>query len=218
MFIGHFALAFGAKKYAPQVSLGVLFLACQLADLLWPNLVLLGIERFEIEPGNTAVTPLNFLYYPYSHSLLALLVWAALFAVLYAVLTRVSTKTALVIAGLVLSHWLLDVVTHRPDMPIAFGDSTRLGLGLWDAPVATVVTEMMLMAGGVWLYATHTRANDRVGGLGLWVLVVFLVIVYSATLLGPPPPSVPAVAWSAQAVWLIVAWGYWVDHHRTQLS
>jgi membrane-bound metal-dependent hydrolase YbcI (DUF457 family) len=218
MFVGHFALAFGAKKYAPQVSLGVLFLACQLADLLWPNLVLLGLERFEIDPGNTAMTPLSFVHYPYSHSLIALLVWGALFGALYSVLNRAGIKTALIIAGLVLSHWVLDVVTHRPDMPIALGDSMRIGFGLWNYPVLAVITEMFIFAAGIWLYATHTEARDRIGSIGLWALVVFLLFVYSANIFSPPPPSVDAVAWSAQAMWLVVAWGYWVDRHRSQLS
>lgn len=214
MFVGHFALAFGAKRYAPRVSLGVLFLACQLADLLWPNLVLLGLERFEIEPGNTVMTPLSFLHYPYSHSLVALLAWGALFAALYSVLNRTGMKTASIIAGLVLSHWILDVVTHRPDMPIVLGDSTRIGLGLWNAPWLAVPVELSLFAAGVWLYAAHTRARDRIGSIGLWALVGFLLIIYSAGILGPPPPSINAVNWSAQAMWLVVAWGYWVDHHR----
>ena len=99
MFVGHFALAFGAKKYTPQVSLGVLLLACQLADLLWPNLVLLGLERFAIDPGNTAMTPFDFQHYPYSHSLIALCVWGVVFATLYCVLTRAGIRTALVIAA-----------------------------------------------------------------------------------------------------------------------
>ena len=218
MFVGHFALAFGAKKYAPQVSLGVLFLACQLADLLWPNLVLMGLERFEVDPGNTAMTPLNFLHYPYSHSLIALLVWGALFGALYSVLNRTGIKTALIIAGLVLSHWILDVVTHRPDMPIVLGDSMRIGFGLWNAPVLAVITEMSIFATGVWLYAAHTEARDRVGSIGLWALVIFMLIVYSGAVFGPPPPSIDAVIWPAQAMWLLVAWGYWVDRHRSQSS
>ena len=216
MFVGHFALAFGAKKYSPQVSLGVLFLACQLADLLWPNLVLMGVESFAVEPGNTALTPLSFQHYPYSHSLIALLVWGALFGTLYTGLSRTGVRAALIITGLVVSHWILDVVTHRPDMPIALGDSMRIGLGLWNVPALAVVTEILLFGAGVWLYASYTEARDRIGSIGLWALVAFLLIVYSANILGPPPPSVNAVTWSAQAMWLIVAWGFWVDRHRSQ--
>ena len=214
MFVGHFAMAFGAKRLAPRVSLGVLFLACQLADLIWPNLVLLGVERFRVEPGNTALTPLDFVHYPYSHGLVALAVWSLLFAGLYILLTRAGMRAALVIAGLVLSHWVLDVLTHRPDMPVLWNDSLRVGLGLWNAPVAAVTVELLLLATGIGLYLAQTRARDRVGSIGFWSLVGFLVAVYAANLLGPPPPSVAAVAWSAQAMWLLVVWAYWVDRHR----
>ena len=214
MFIGHFALAFGAKKFAPQVSLGILFLACQLADIIWPNLVLLGIEALEIEPGITVMTPLNFVHYPYSHSLIALLLWGAIFAVLYALLRRSGTKAAIVIGMLVLSHWVLDVLTHRPDMPISLADSSVIGFGLWNFPVFAIPLELILFGVGIWMYLRHTRPLDRQGSIGFWALTLFLLVVYAANLLGPPPPSSVAVAWSAQALWLIIAWGFWVDHHR----
>jgi membrane-bound metal-dependent hydrolase YbcI (DUF457 family) len=214
MFIGHFAAAFGAKKLAPEVSLGVLFLACQLADLLWPNLVLLGLERFAIDPGNTALTPLAFESYPYSHSFVGLSIWGASFAGVYWALTRSGPRAAVVIVGLVLSHWLLDVLTHRADMPVTFDASTRIGLGLWNRPVAAIGVEVALYAAGIWLYARSTVPRDRIGRVGFWALVAFLGVVYIANLLGPPPPSTAAVAWSAQGMWLIVAWGYWIDRHR----
>jgi hypothetical protein len=213
MFIGHFALAFGAKKLAPTVSLGTLFLACQFADLLWPNLVLLGLERFEIAPGDTRVTPLRFVSYPYSHSLLALLLWAALFALLQFALRRSRVSTLLVVAALVLSHWGLDVLVHRPDMPIGI-DGKRLGLGLWNSLAGTLAVELLLFAAGVAFYARTTEPIDRTGRWAFGALVAFLLVVYFANLFGPPPPSVPAVAWSAQAMWLLVLWGYWVDRHR----
>jgi membrane-bound metal-dependent hydrolase YbcI (DUF457 family) len=216
MFIGHFAVALGARKFAPRISLGVLFLACQLADLIWPNLVLLGIETVKIEPGITAMTPLNFLHYPYSHSLLALLVWSAIFALLYRVLTRADTRSAVVIAVLVLSHWVLDALTHRPDMPVSLSDSTRVGLSLWNMPLLAVPFEVLLFAAGVWMYTRQTKPRDRQGSIGFWALIVFLLGIYVANLAGPLPPSVAAVAWSAQALWLIVAWGFWVDHHRIE--
>lgn len=207
-------MGFGAKRYAPQVSLGVLFLACQLADLVWPNLVLLGIEKFSIEPGATALTPLNFQYYPYSHSLLALLAWAALFGLLYTAFRHAGKRAAIVIGLLVLSHWLLDVLSHRPDMPVTLSGATHIGLGLWNHPALAIAVEMLLFAAGVRMYTASTRALNRKGSIGLWVLVVFLLLVYAANFLGPPPPSVDAVAWSAQATWLLVAWGFWVDQNR----
>jgi len=218
MFIGHFAVAFATKKIAPQVSLGVLFFSCQLADLLWPNLVLLGLESFRIDPGNTAMTPLSFDSYPYSHSLVALLVWGTLFGGAYAVLSRGGVRAALVVSSLVLSHWLLDVITHRPDMPITVGDSWLVGFGLWNMPTAAIGAELLLFAGGVWLYVGQTQARDRIGSIGLWGLVGFLAIVYAANILGPPPPSIAAVAWPAQAMWLIVILAYWIDRHRTPVD
>ncbi len=215
MFIGHYAVALGAKPWAPRVSLGILFLACQLADLIWPNLVLLGIERFTIEPGITAITPFNFIHYPYSHSLVALVVWAALFALLYRALAHSSGRAAVIVAAVVLSHWVLDVVSHRPDMPIIVSDTTRVGLGLWDHPLAAVMVELGLFAAGVYLFVRSTKPIDRQGSIGFWALVVFLLGIYAANLAAAqPPPSVAAVAWSAQALWLFVAWGYWVDRHR----
>ncbi len=218
MFIGHFALAFGAKKFAPKVSLGILFLACQLADIIWPNLVLLGIEALEIEPGITVMTPLNFVHYPYSHSLVALILWSAIFGTAYALIRRSGTKAAIVIAMLVLSHWVLEVLTHRPDMPITLIDSSHIGFGLWNFPVIAVPLELLLFAAGIWLYIRDTKPLDRQGNIGFWALVLFLLVVYAASLLGPPPPSATAVAWSGQALWLVIAWGFWVDRHRVRRS
>jgi hypothetical protein len=214
MFIGHFAVGFGAKRAVPAVSLGSLFLACQLADLLWPNFVLLGLEKVEIDPGNTAVTPLNFVSYPYSHSLVALLGWGLAFAILYRIVRRGTWAAGLTLAAAVFSHWVLDVASHRPDMPVTLHGPERLGLGLWNSVPATVAVELVLLALGVALYCRATETRDRTGSIALWSLVGFLLIINLANLLGPPPPSATAVAWTAQAVWLLVAWGYWIDRHR----
>ena len=214
MFIGHFGLAFGAKKAAPAVSLGSLFLAAQFADLLWPTLLLLGIERVEVEPGVTAMTPLDFVSYPYSHSLLALCVWGLTAGIVYALVRRARGLAALTLVALVVSHWVLDVVTHRPDMPLTLNGPARLGLGLWFSIPATLAVEFVLFAAGLAVYLRATSARDRIGSIGLWTLAAFLLIVYLAAAFGPPPPSATAVAWSAQALWLVVVWGYWVDSHR----
>lgn len=218
MFVGHFAIALGAKKFAPHVSLGMFFLACQLADIIWPNLVLFGIETFEIDPGNTVMTPLHFIHYPYSHSLLALLIWSVVLAGVYALLRHGGTKAVVVIAIVVFSHWILDVITHRPDMPFTFTDSTVVGLGLWNYPLIAIPLELALFAVGCWIYARTTRPLNKRGAYGLWGLIAFLLVIYAANLFGPPPPSVSAVAWAAQALWLVVAWGFWVDCHRVSVS
>jgi hypothetical protein len=214
MFIGHFGLGFAAKRAAPSASLGALFTACQFADLLWPVLVLAGREQVEVQPGATAFTPLNFISYPYSHSLVALCGWGVAFAAAYAVARRARMTTAITIALLVVSHWVLDVITHRPDMPVTVGGAERLGFGLWNSIPATLVVEAIIFAVGLTLYLRETAARDRIGSVGLWTLVGFLLIVYLAAAFGPPPPSGAAAAGSATAMWIIVAWGYWVDNHR----
>jgi hypothetical protein len=215
MFIGHFAVAFAAKRAAPAVSLGTLFLACQLADLLWPVLVLAGVEHFAIAPGITAVTPLDFQSYPYSHSLLMLMFWAAVVAFVYRGMRLAAPATVLlVLAGLVVSHWVLDVISHRPDVPITISGGTKLGFELWASKPATLIVELAMLAAGLALYVQTTRPVDRVGTWALYGLVIFLLVINVANMFSPPPPSVAAVAWSANAVWLIVAWGYWIDRHR----
>jgi hypothetical protein len=214
MFIGHFGLAFGAKRIARPASLGALFVGCQFADLLWPTLVLLGYERVSVQPGATAFTPLDFVSYPYSHSLLALCGWALVLGAAYAVVARARVSAAVTIGILVVSHWVLDYLTHRPDMPLTLRGSGRLGLGLWNSIPATLVVEGAIFAIGVAGYARATVARDRIGSIGLWTLVGFLLIVYAAAAFGPPPPDAAAVAWSAEAMWLIVAWGFWIDNHR----
>ena len=214
MFIGHFALAFGAKRIAPMLSLGTLFLACQFADLLWPTMLVLGWEVVEIDPGNTIVTPLNFVSYPYSHSLVALAGWSALFALAYRTIRGWHPVAIGTIAAVVFSHYLLDVVTHRPDMPITLTGSGRLGLGLWNYPGTTLAVESALFIIGAAIYMSVTRARDVAGRAGLYALIVFMVAIYFAALYGPPPPSAAAIAGAGHLTWLFVFWAYWVDRHR----
>jgi hypothetical protein len=216
MFIGHYALAFGAKKVAPTVSLGTTFLACQLADLMWPTLLMLGVETVAIDPGNTLVTPLNFISYPYSHSLVMLAVWSALFALAYRAMRGWHRTAIITVAALVFSHFVLDLVTHRPDLPITLTGSRRIGLGLWNYPGTALALETTLFLIGTTLYMSATRARDAIGRLGFWGLIVVLVAVYFAALYGPPPPNASTVAVAGQLLWLFVIWAYWVDRHRQE--
>lgn len=213
MFIGHFALGFAAKPIAPKTSLGSLFLAAQFLDLLWPTLLLLGVERVRIAPGATAVTPLVFEHYPISHSLLAVLAWAVVVGGGYAAVRR-GRRGAFVLAGLVASHWLLDLIVHQPDLPLGPGTAALVGLGAWGSLPLTLAIEVPLFAAGVWLYARSTVARDATGRWAFVGLVVFLLAIYAGNLFGAPPPSTDAIAWVGQAQWLLVAWGYWVDRHR----
>ena len=213
MFIGHFGVGFGAKSLAPKVSLGSLLLAAQFIDLLWPTLLLFGLERVRIEPGATVVTPLVFEHYPISHSLAAVLGWAVLVGAVYLLLRR-KRIAALVLGVLVLSHWGLDAIVHRPDLPLFPGSATVVGMDAWSSLPLTLAIELPLFALGVWLYTRATSAKDAVGRWGFAGLVVFLLLVYGANLFGAPPPSSTAIAWAGQLQWLLVFWGYWIDKHR----
>jgi LexA-binding, inner membrane-associated putative hydrolase len=215
MFIGHFAVAFAAKPAAPRVSLGTLFFACEWVDLVWPVLLLAGLERVEIRPGITAFTPLDFVHYPWTHSLLMCAVWAAGFGLLY-FFVRKNARAAWILAAVVLSHWFLDFVAHRPDLPLAPGSETRFGLGLWNSVPATLLVESALFILGLGFYLRRTRASDRIGSWGLWFIVVFLLAAYLGASMGPPPPSVEAIAWAGLIGGAVTGLlGYWVDRHRT---
>lgn len=213
MFIGHFGVGMAAKPACKDVSLGTLFLAAQLIDLLWPTLLLLGLESVVVAPGATKLTPLEFTHYPISHSLLAVLGWSALFAAVYYGLRRVAWP-ALICGALVASHWVIDALTHKPDLLLYPGGSAKIGLGLWNHPPFAIALEAALFFGGLYLYSRSTKPTSRVGVVALWSLVAFLVIIHLGNLYGPVPPSAAAVAWTSQAQWLLVAWGYWVDRHR----
>lgn len=213
MFVGHFALGYAAKRVEPALSLAVLFGAAQFADLLWPALVAVGLEHVRIDPGNTVVTPLDFVSYPYSHSLLFLVIWAVLCGVA-ARLFAAGRRALLVVSGLVVSHWVLDVIAHRPDMPLYPGGPT-IGLGLWNSLWGTVVVELGMYAAGVWIYWRATRGRDGVGRWASALLAIFLPCIYVVNLLGPPPPSVAAI-WIAGLAGgaLILTWSWWSDAHR----
>jgi hypothetical protein len=213
MFIGHFGLGFATKRIAPRVSLGTAFLAAQFVDLLWPTFLLIGIESVRIAPGVTAVTPLIFEHYPFSHSLVAVIGWGLALGAVYAMATK-NMRGAIIVACLVVSHWMLDLIVHVPDLPLAPGVDTLVGLGVWQSKAATLAVEVPIFAAGVWLYVRSTYAKDKVGRYGLIGLVAFLALIHVGNLFGSPPPSVTAIAWVGQAQWLLVAWAYWVDAHR----
>jgi hypothetical protein len=213
MFIGHLAVGFAAKRVAPRVSLGVLIAAACLLDLLWPVFLLTGWERVRIDPGNTAVTPLAFDLYPLSHSLLAALGWSVLAGGLTWAMRR-DKRSAAVIAALVLSHWLLDALSHRPDLPVTLTGTVRTGLGLWNSVPATLLVEGALFVAGVSLYSTFSRAKNHVGRWAFIAYVVTLALLYLASVFGPPPPSWQTIAWTNLTATLFGLWAARFDWHR----
>ena len=213
MFIGHYAVALAAKRAAPRTSLGTLFVAAQLADMLWPILLLLGWEHAHFEAGPNPFLVLWLDSIPISHSLLTLIAWGALFAGLYHRRTG-YTRGGLVVALAVVSHWILDFVSHRPDMPLYPGGA-KLGLGLWNSVAGTIVVEAAMFVVGLWIYLRATRARDAVGRYGLAALLTVLVLSYVGSLLGGPPPSMRAVEIGGIIFgWLFVWWAAWGDRHR----
>ncbi len=213
MFIGHFAVALAAKKAAPKTNLATLIAASQLVDLLWPVFLLLGWEHARIEPGNTVVTPLDFYDYPITHSLAGALGWSLLFAGLYYMRRKLS-KEAVVVGLVVFSHWILDLLTHRPDLPLLGNDSMKFGLGLWNSFAGTMLVEFGLLGIGAFIYLKATNANNRTGTVAIVSLLVFLVVMHLGNLFGPPPPEIGMVAIAGNAMWLFVLWGWWIEKNR----
>jgi hypothetical protein len=213
VFVGHFAVGFASKRLAPRSSEGVLLLAPLFLDVLWPIFLATGLESVRIDPGNTAFTPLDLHDYPYSHSLLTSIGWSVLFAAAYYAFSRYR-RGAIVVGLAVFSHWVLDFVTHRPDMPLYPGSAVSVGLGLWNSRAGTMVVESSMFAAGVWIYLRSTRARDRIGAIAFWAMVALLVVIYLSTAFGPPPPNVKIIKIGGFISWLFIVWAWWFDRHR----
>lgn len=213
MFIGHFAVGFASKKFAPRTNMALLIAAPLFADILWPFFLLFGWERVRIDPGNTRFTPLDLAWFPWSHSLLMDVVWATVFALIYYAITRYRVGAAVIWIGVV-SHWVLDWITHRPDMPLYPG-SARYGLGLWNSVSGTMIVELSMFAIGLWLYVRTTRAKDRIGRYAFLAYAAILLLVYLGDRFSAPPGSAGDIAWTgiiAEAI--LLPWAWWFDHHR----
>ncbi|MGI9040197.1 MAG: hypothetical protein ACR2HK_03665 [Gemmatimonadales bacterium] len=220
MFLGHFGVALAVKRLEPKISLGSLFLAVQLADLLWGCFVLLGWEHARIIPGYTVVTPLQFYDYPLSHSLLAAVGWALVAAAMYySWPTRDTSRhwQAAALVGLaVLSHYLLDVLVHAPDLPVSGNDSQKLGFGLWNNLGATLALELLVFGAGLAIYVAFRSHRHPVRPVRLALLVVVLLVTYFASLRGPLPPSMTVVAASSIGFFLLAAiLAGWADQRAT---
>jgi len=201
MFVGHYGVSFASKRVAPSISLATLFVAVQLLDVGWSILVLLGVEKVRIVPGITATNPLDLYYMPYTHSLVAALLWSAAAFVVYRLLARPSNpRSALVVGAAVVSHWLLDLIVHRLDLPL-LDERVKVGLGLWNHPALAFGLEVAILFGGLWLY--FRTGVTRRAGMIVFCLVMFALQAY--IFFGPPPASDRAAATTALASYLVFA-------------
>ena len=220
MFLGHYGVAFALKRAEPKLSLGTLFVAVQLLDLLWGLFVLLGWEHARIVPGNNPFTQLEFWDYPISHSLVGALTWSIVAAACYySWPTRDTTchwQAAAIVGVAVFSHYPLDVLVHLPDLPIMGNDSPKLGLGLWNHPVATMVTELLVFGLGLAVYVALRSKRHRVPPGRLAVVVIVLLGTYLASAYGPPPPDMTTVGVSVIVfILLAAALAAWADRRAS---
>lgn len=210
MFIGHFGVGFAAKAVDKKISLGTLFLASQFIDLIWPILLLLGLESVRIDPGNTAVTPLEFISYPISHSMFSVIIWGILFGGVY-YLIRKNLNGSILLGALVFSHWLLDLLTHQPDLQLFPWSDYKVGLGLWNSFAGAVIVESLIFVFGIDFFYKYGKPQTKKKQILFWSLVLFLAVIYVVNLIGPPPPSEEPIAIVGLSQWLIIAWAYWID-------
>jgi hypothetical protein len=222
MIVGHYAAALALNSVERKASLWLLFLGVQFADLLFIPLVLAGIERMSIIPGFTESTHFSLDYMPYTHSLLASVLWSALvFALVFFVLGTKQPRRiliALVLAASVLSHWILDLIVHTPDLPLTTDASMKVGLGLWHNAPITFALETVLLLGGLWLYmrATQPRHNSKLARYGMPLFVIALLLINLGNLFGPPPPNILGLLAFAMVTYLGFAGvAYWLDRART---
>ncbi|HEX5031867.1 MAG TPA: hypothetical protein VFX78_10490 [Candidatus Eisenbacteria bacterium] len=205
MFVGHYGVSFAAKKADPSVPLWVLFLAVQLLDVLWAPFVLLGIEKVRIVPGITATNPLDLYYMPYTHSLVAALAWSLIAFVVYRLAgSRGRSKPAALVGVAVFSHWVLDLLVHRPDLPL-YDNHAKVGLGLWNLPVLAFGLEAASLFAGMWLYFGSAPSRRR----AILIFGVIMLAVQAYVFFGPPPPSgqyVAVTAIASYATFAVVIW------------
>jgi hypothetical protein len=210
MFVGHYGVAFATKKADASIPLWVLFLAVQWLDVIWAPLVLLGIEHVRIVPGFTATNPLDLYYMPYTHSVVAALLWSGAAALVYGAVRPASTSTRLLVGLAVFSHWILDFIVHVPDLPL-YDNRAKVGLGLWNEPIVAFCLEAVLLLGAIAMYLrTVTRWRPGIVAFGVVMLGIHAYIFF-----GPPPASPTAAAMTALVAYGVFACVIWFLSDRT---
>lgn len=223
MFIGHYGIGFALKKVEPRLSLGILIFGATMLDILFGLFLLAGVEHAKIVPGATVVSPFEFYDYPISHSALGAVVWATIGFLAYWLWPkgdRVSRKRpAFILAAAILSHFILDAVSHTPDITIFGNNSPKLGLSLWSSLAGTMIIELGLLFLGIVLYRRATYSTSSTGKYGLALIVLILMVLYIGNIFGPPPPDIISVGVVTTAGQLaLVAIAFWVDRNRITIQ
>jgi hypothetical protein len=215
MFIGHFAPAFVAAAMPKAPRLGHLFIAAQLVDFGFFVLVLLGVEHMRIVPGITATNPMDLYHMPFTHSLIGSVLWALAFAGVIWIMTK-NRSGAIIGAMVVLSHWFLDVLVHRPDMTL-LGTEPKLGLGLWNTPMIEMPLELGITGAALGFYLSRTRAIGKATLTPAWVLGGMLLLVQLYNWLAPQPVKLDiSLPISALLAFALFAWlAFRLDRTRT---
>lgn len=214
MFVGHYGASFLVKSFDKRIPLWMLFLATQLVDVFWAIFVLLGIEKVRIVPGITATNPLDLYYMPYTHSLLASFVWFGAGMVGFKSLRSSDWRAGLLVGAAIFSHWVLDLIVHRPDLPL-YDDVLKVGLGLWNYPATAFLLEAGLMFGGIWLYLRATEPVTSAGKYAMMILGFVMLLLQASVFFGAPPPTPEAAAVTALIGYFALAGGaYWLEKKR----
>src|SRR5216683_3339833 len=216
MFVGHYGPSFAAKALKKSIPIWVLFVAVQLLDVFWSIFVLLGIEKVRIVPGITATNPLDLYYMPYTHSLDGALLWSVGAGIVYYLLRRKDgLAAAALVGGAVFSHWVLDVLVHRPDMPL-YDDSAKIGLGLWNSPVFAFVLEIAVLFGG--MYLRSRKPVTPIGRYGMPIFGFAMLVLQAFLFFGPPPSSATGAAITALGSYFGLAGiAWWLEKKRVPL-
>ncbi|MFM2098701.1 MAG: hypothetical protein RLZZ366_240 [Pseudomonadota bacterium] len=213
MFIGHYSAAFVAAAHPKAPRLGTLFVAAQLVDIGFFSFVLAGVEHMRIAPGFTAMNGMDLYDMPITHSLVGSLAWAAAFALVLKAWLKDWTA-GLIGGAVVLSHWVLDVLVHGPDMSIA-GGAPKFGLALWNHPLIEMPLELALIIGSIWIYVGATKPVKVSAALPVASALLFILQLYNW--FGPQPvtldASMPITALVAFAVCTSLA--YWLGRSRS---
>jgi hypothetical protein len=219
MFVGHYGPSFAINSFQRSIPLWTLFIAVQFLDVVWSVLVFFGIEKVRIVPGITASNPFDLYYMPFTHSLVGAFAWALAGIIVCRVVLNVRNWSAAVWIGVaVFSHWVLDFVVHRRDLPL-YDDAAKLGLGLWNYPILALSLEALLLFGGMIMYLRRTKPLNGFGRFGPPIFGILMLAIQSYIFFGPPPTSPVAAGMTALVSYLVFAAGvYWLDRNRQATS